>query len=920
MSNYPRQFAKNVLEVLILAAFTITPLFVNVSSALPFEESKVILLRSIAILLLPYLVFLWFTERVSEDKKINNESGRISSLIVPAIIVGYASLISTLFSVSPADSFFGGYLRRQGTYTTFCYLLFFFSVVIIINTKKQIDHLLFAGALSGFSAALWAILQRLGLDPNVGAGIEVRVWSTMGNPIFLSAFLIMTIPLQIYFAGLSWNSLKKQRTPFDNGHLYRIFLGLMLIFLIVTITAVMLSQSRGPFLGLVTATCLFLVVHALRLGHGRAAVLCFTGSGILIFLLGLIYIINTSCYIFSDVPILVRLQSGFSSSSGLFRIYIWEGVLDLLSSNPLRILTGYGSETLSLVIPPHFPSIIHYIENPLGIADRAHNELLDLLVMQGILGLAAYLFFFVTIIRFILRELGLIHSRRHESVFAIWIITGGLLGSFIPYVFSGRASYSALGFGFGLIGGLLCYILSRFGEIQRGELHLGHSHGFLLSLLLAALVGHFVEELFCFGTTSTRLYFWVLSAVTIAAGKCPKAITMPKKNTDCPASLSFSSVAMAAWTCIFVLSTITFDYLWFARINHSFLSVILGLHIFTIIACGLFSLALLRGESIHPPDHLRRFFYYLTITLVLYGLYMLIQKIMETYFARMLFGISQEAILPVIEKTANLITFFGWIAGLAFLISLLLILADWVLNKGQTIMVTALIFTTSLILVLPFIISPNLKIAVADIYTRAGEELIGAKHWELAAFCLKKAASLEPGQAWRHQKVGHVYFARARESLEPDKDALFQESMFQLSKATYLAPLEVSLKNNLARISVTWASGATDEKSRFHRLKVTETFYAEARRADPNNTFLWKESAEIASALGKINEASRLLQQALALHPKDFEAHRNLALLYHITGDDSQALVHAEAALTSATEQEKKDIERQLVQIREKKP
>lgn len=48
MSEYIRQFARYVLESLVLAAIVITPLFGNAYSALPFEESKIALLRSVA--------------------------------------------------------------------------------------------------------------------------------------------------------------------------------------------------------------------------------------------------------------------------------------------------------------------------------------------------------------------------------------------------------------------------------------------------------------------------------------------------------------------------------------------------------------------------------------------------------------------------------------------------------------------------------------------------------------------------------------------------------------------------------------------------------------------------------------------------------------------------------------------------------
>ena len=183
----------------------------------------------------------------------------------------------------------------------------------------------------------------------------------------------------------------------------------------------------------------------------------------------------------------------------------------------------------------------------------------------------------------------------------------------------------------------------------------------------------------------------------------------------------------------------------------------------------------------------------------------------------------------------------------------------------------------------------------------------------MAQLCFSKAISLEPNQAWRHEKLGFLYFARAKAAKEPERDLWFQKAIYQGQKATHLSPLDVALKSNLARMSYTWATDARDGKVSFYRLKVTDTLYMEALEAQPNNSLLWKESAQIAAALGQAEVAVQRFQRALKLHANDFESHRNLALLHRDLKRYHEALAHAEAALGLASKEQRAEIE-QLVE------
>jgi tetratricopeptide (TPR) repeat protein len=81
---------------------------------------------------------------------------------------------------------------------------------------------------------------------------------------------------------------------------------------------------------------------------------------------------------------------------------IWQGTLELIRTQPnigftpdllrpVRLFIGYGPEAMEVVFPRVYPPGLAYAEQREAVADRAHNELLDLIVTTGVLGLLAFL-------------------------------------------------------------------------------------------------------------------------------------------------------------------------------------------------------------------------------------------------------------------------------------------------------------------------------------------------------------------------------------------------------------------------------------------------------------------------------------------------------------------------------------------------
>jgi len=915
------QFAENTLECFLLAALVLIPLFFNPYGVLPFEEAKVPLLRSLALLALPFLVFPFVKKGLKARTFTNTGQGWSSGLAVAALVLAYTYLLSTAFSVSPSDSFFGMYLRRQGTYTALCYLFFFFVVLRTIHTRRQIEGLLFAFLLAGFTVSVWAILQRLGLDPDVEGSHGTRVWSTLGNPIFLSAFLIMTAPLHLYFLSRSLQRLEECRGQGISSGRSRaevLFFMMVFLFFAANLAALMLAESRGPTLGLFVGLFLLMILHVLRQGRRRAVAGLLVIGGLLILMLVFLSLPGQQSAGFTDMPLLDRLDSAFQSKSGRVRTHIWKGVFDLFVSNPGRILTGYGPETLSLVFPRHNPPMLQYLEKPTAFADRAHNELLDLLVMQGILGLAAFLLFFGILCRFVLKQLGLIPTMKRDIAFGGIVLVSGFLGFLVPYAASGETVYSGLGLGLGLVCGLFLYILFLALTTKREALSSPwHPQGLLLSTILAALVGHFVEIQFCFGTTATRLSFWVLAALAVVAGR------NSGEDSDVPVDHGHSpfflpSTVIPAFLAALVIATTTFDYVAYSETNRGFLWAVFGCHLGVFIAGAMFSLSQMERAGERPCSPVRGLTAYSVLTLAFGGLYLLSYFFLETRVAQLIHTHTPDSLLAVVERNTHLGSYYGWILAFVGVSSLLLLLGNAPHEKRQVTLKVALLFPLLVLLTLPLVIASSIKGSMADIYTMAGRDLMQSKHWNAAQFCFSKAVSLEPSQAWRHQKLGYLYFTRAKKAKEPEKSLLFQQAMYHGQKATQLSPLEATLKNNLARMSYVWTRATKEEKTRFYRLKVTETLYAEALKTDRNNAFLWKEAGKIAAALGKNEGAVQCFEHVLELNPSDFKPHLALSILYRSLKRYAEALTHAETAFQLAGQEDRAEIESLVTELKDK--
>lgn len=252
----------------------------------------------------------------------------------------------------------------------------------LLSFRPDPSHLLRAVALSGGLMAVVALLQFAGFDPfrAIGwageqfAAPRMRLFSTLGNPNFVAAFLAGVVPAQISMAAADWPEHR------GRGAAAAICCGL-------TLLAITLTGSRGAFFGLGLALAWSAGSYLSskwrqRAESPRTSARIAVGIAMAV-VLGLVAIVGSAA---RNPRPLGRAIEG--------RLYIW------------RIAAGHLGEYVGMGLGPgSFGEAFQAWEAAdwqagrfedaqrqfAGPEDHAHNEYLELLVEQGVAGPVSFL-------------------------------------------------------------------------------------------------------------------------------------------------------------------------------------------------------------------------------------------------------------------------------------------------------------------------------------------------------------------------------------------------------------------------------------------------------------------------------------------------------------------------------------------------
>ena len=468
------------MEGLWLAAILLIPIIIAPQDSMIFHYQlpKIVLLRGMVSL----LAVLWLLRWLSTPALPISTDGAAISLGWPAfkrwtaaqpvrlVSVGvltfvFLNVLSTMFSVSPGVSAWGGFKAPDGygLHNVVVFAVLFLVIARNLTTRAQVWRLLAAVAASGGMVALIGVLQRFdvaaaGATSAGVAGSVDGVTSTIGDPLALGAYLVLTIPIAV---GLAVTRISR---TFSFGEQ-----ALWILLISVQMMALAFTSNLGAGVGLIAALATFLALGYIVMERSAAiSITAVTAIAVSLALLGMSFAPDLpepanperASQSFDETEFLglpVEPRDSFLSD----RPEVWAASAGLIVSRPslpsqgetmpgLRFIFGYGPETFAYV----FPLIA---TEDLGLHDGPRNAFIQRTVELGLLGGLATLALYAAAI-----------------VVAVWLV-------------------------------------------HRHRNGITSDHRMVLVLLTAALFGRMAQQMLGVGGVSDTMLFWVLLALIPAA-------------------------------------------------------------------------------------------------------------------------------------------------------------------------------------------------------------------------------------------------------------------------------------------------------------------------------------------------------------------------------------------------------------------
>lgn len=381
-----------------------------------FVLDKLILFRVIIslVLVLSVIKFFWQTE----IKFLNN---RLLFWLILFLLASW--LVSTIFSLNPFVSWWGGYFRQLGIFSLLYYLLLFFLIIINFNSWFKIKQLIMMIVLGSIFPCCYGLIQLLGLDPVAYNGDEFRLFSTLGQPNFFGYYLIFVVPLTVYFLIYL---VKKFWLKFII-HLLVCFQLICLIF----------TYSRGAWVGLLIGMIVGLALWLWAKGKKKLVIFSLlVGLFVLLLLVVNLKNISNQAKQLSEKinnPVAERVLSLFylDNGSNEIRFIYWQSAWSEIEQvSWFRKLFGYGKDTQAFFFIKHYKPDWATYERIGYYPDRVHNLLLDTWLELGLVGVIAYCGLFIYLLSLALKDLV---AHNYFKVFVISSLVGQIVANLFSF-------------------------------------------------------------------------------------------------------------------------------------------------------------------------------------------------------------------------------------------------------------------------------------------------------------------------------------------------------------------------------------------------------------------------------------------------------------------------------------------------------
>lgn len=402
---------------------TIVPLILTPFNYELFEYNKMMMTYAVAAIVLG----LWVARMIARGKFFI----RRTPLDIPIALFVASQFISSWFSMDPHVSWFGYYSRfNGGMWSIFAYVILYYGFVSNVfdkgeliairdakknaaelwtQTSRRIPNILKGGIVAAVLVALYGVAERLGIDKHLWVqDVQSRVFSTLGQPNWLAAYLVALIPVTMTFL------LPDKKTAERNAKAILRF-GIALATSILFFAVLLFTRSRSGFFGFILADGIFWGLLILKYPWKQKLLVPFLALHLV--LAGIVFVNGSNVEQLDKYISLAGWQSRLAPKSApapaeaspsatpppsdtalttggtestVIRKYVWEGALTAWRSSTKTMLIGTGTETFAFAFFRYKPQAHNMTSEWDFLYNKAHNEYLNFLATTGIIGLATY--------------------------------------------------------------------------------------------------------------------------------------------------------------------------------------------------------------------------------------------------------------------------------------------------------------------------------------------------------------------------------------------------------------------------------------------------------------------------------------------------------------------------------------------------
>ncbi|MBU0569826.1 O-antigen ligase family protein, partial [Patescibacteria group bacterium] len=399
--------------------FFLVPLVLYPYTFEVFEFNKMVLVY----ILTTIIIALWLARTVLAKRIIF----RRTFLDIPLLIFLSAQIISTLLSIDIRTSLLGYYSRfHGGLISSISYALLYWAWVSNMNRKRTLKaiYVTFASAVL---VSIYAVFQHFGIDKDIWVqDVQNRVFSTLGQPNWLAAWIVAIIPLTWAYGISNFQfpiSIRKTlssayQAPNAKLQISKRWFWVLLsgVFFLV----LLYTKSRSGLLGFIIAATVFWSLSFLPIkkskskprGFWKLFIIHNSLFIILVLIVGTPWTPNLNEILSHQSPITDHrspssapaLEIGGSKSSEIRKI-VWQGAVDIWKNYPVF---GSGVETFAFSYYNFRPVEHNLVSEWDFLYNKAHNEYLNFAATTGSTGLISYLVLIIATIYILVKESGVL--------------------------------------------------------------------------------------------------------------------------------------------------------------------------------------------------------------------------------------------------------------------------------------------------------------------------------------------------------------------------------------------------------------------------------------------------------------------------------------------------------------------------------